>query len=96
MQGKTPILTGQKYGSYKAKPWHLRGVTLRVMDTKCGSGNCWLGIYTLYYIYVGDMNPSREIRRMVETRRGASLRRGVLSGCVGDAPRHVSTLGMYP
>ena len=27
-----------------------------VLDTKCGSGNCWLGIYTLYYIYVGDMN----------------------------------------
>ena len=33
---------------------------------------------------------------MVETRRGTSLHRGVLSDCVGDAPRHVSTLGMKP
>ena len=80
LQRKSAILTGQKYGSYKAKLWHFRVVTLRVAGAKCGSGNCWLGIYTLYYIYVGDMNTLYK-----------SILRNPTRG--RDVPRRVSTSG---
>ena len=82
LQRKSAILTGQKYGSYKAKPWHLRGVTLRVMDTKCGSGNCWLGIYTLYYMYVGDINTLYKSILRNPTRGRDVPRRASTSGCI--------------
>ena len=79
----SPILTGQNCGSYGLKAWRLGGVTLWVTGGKCGSGNCWLGRYTLYYIYVGDINilykisrvnPPRKIHHVLETCHGASLR----------------------
>ena len=85
LQRKSAILTGQKYGSYRSKVWHLRVVTLRVVGAKCGSGNCWLGIYTLYHIYVGDKNSPRKIRHIKSTAWNPMRGR--------DAPRHVSTLG---
>ena len=34
-----------------------------------------VGRRDIYYIYVGDINTSRKICRVLETRRGTSLRR---------------------
>ena len=61
------ILRGQNHGTYGSQPCGLWVLSV-------GVAIVGLGRYT-YYIYVGDMNPLREIYRVVETRRGTSLRR---------------------
>ena len=66
--------------TYGAKPWEFWVATHRVTGAKYGNGNCWLGIYTLYYMYVGDMNTLYK-----------SILRNPTRG--RDVPRRVSTSG---
>ena len=77
-----PTVFKENCGSYGVKVWYLGGVTLWVTGGKCGSGNCWLGRYTLYYIYVGDINILYKF--IVQ-----NLPRG------RDVPWRISTLGIY-
>ena len=66
---------GRNHGTYGSQPCGLWVLSV-------GVAVVGLGIYT-YYVYVGDINPLRKIRR-VKLPRGR------------DAPRHVSTSGMKP
>ena len=65
-------VSGRNHGTYGSQPCGLRVLSV-------GVAIIGLGGYT-YYTYVGDINPLRGIRRVVETSRGTSLRWGVLSG----------------